>query len=275
MQATERILLPWVAFLLRKGLRYTSVIPLLKNVFLQAAADELAKTAQPITASALSILSGVHRKDVRQWLERGELGQREHAPDVANQVWTLWQQDKTWAQCLPEHGMSGSFAALVRCVSKDVHPHTVVLELERLGLLQREKESGRICRMGDAYIPPADSIEALTMLVDSVQDHVLAGTHNLDAAKEHAMLEQSVFAEPLSPSSVQELEVLVRKEWQRMQAKLLIEARRLWLRDQQQQTTASQAERVDINNRFRVGVFTYRAKIETEKSSTDKLDNGT
>ncbi len=268
MQATERILLPWVAFLLRKGVRYTTVIPLLKNVFLKAAAEELAQTGQVATASALSVLSGVHRKDVRQWLEDGRLGRQDRAADIANLVWTLWKQDSTWSDRLPEHGAAASFAALVRSVSKDVHPYTVACELERLNLLRREDE-GWLCRIGDAFIPPAGSVEALNLLTDTLQDHLLTGTHNLDASQGQGMLEQSIFAEPLSQESVQELEQLARSEWQRMQEILLNRARSLWLRDQQQASVPKKQDAQEINNRFRLGVFSYRGVIQSEPAKVE------
>lgn len=60
------MLQPLVVWLLRSGVGYTDLTAALKPVFLEAARAELARTGAKQTDSAISLLSGVHRKDVRR-----------------------------------------------------------------------------------------------------------------------------------------------------------------------------------------------------------------
>jgi len=59
---------PLVRLLLRHGVAYPAFVAALKPVFLAAARDELAGRGMAETDSALSLLSGVHRRDVRTLL---------------------------------------------------------------------------------------------------------------------------------------------------------------------------------------------------------------
>ena len=59
---------PLVRLLLRHGVAYPAFVASLKPVFLAAARDELAGRGMVETDSALSLLSGVHRRDVRTLL---------------------------------------------------------------------------------------------------------------------------------------------------------------------------------------------------------------
>eukprot|EP01038_Epipyxis_sp_PR26KG_P001938 gene1938-2746_t len=60
-----RVLQPLVRLLLRNGVTYTVFAAALKRVFLAAAQQELASRGMAQTDSAVSLLSGVHRRDVR------------------------------------------------------------------------------------------------------------------------------------------------------------------------------------------------------------------
>ena len=62
------VIKPLVRLLLRHGVAYPAFVAALKPVFLAAARDELAGRGMVQTDSALSLLSGVHRRDVRTLL---------------------------------------------------------------------------------------------------------------------------------------------------------------------------------------------------------------
>ena len=66
-----RVMQPLVRLLLRNGVTYTVFAAALKRVFLDGARQELAARGMAQTDSAVSLLCGVHRRDVRS-LSRGE-----------------------------------------------------------------------------------------------------------------------------------------------------------------------------------------------------------
>src|ERR1700682_1796941 len=66
------LMAPIALWLLRHGVSYTVFAEMLKGVFVNASRDELARSSTTPTQSALSLLSGVHRRDVRDILKTPE-----------------------------------------------------------------------------------------------------------------------------------------------------------------------------------------------------------
>src|SRR3954463_12053224 len=85
---------PLVRLLMRHGVAYPAFASALKQVFLEAAAEELAAAGKKQTDSAISLLSGVHRRDVRN-LGRldGSRIAMEEPMNMASQVAGRWLSD--------------------------------------------------------------------------------------------------------------------------------------------------------------------------------------
>jgi len=80
-------------------------------------------------------------------------------------------------------GGPGSFEALAASVSSDVHPHTLLAELIRLGLAEcLDTESGlegdKVSLSTQALVPKKGAAEMLQLFSDNVADHLAAATHN-------------------------------------------------------------------------------------------------
>jgi hypothetical protein len=65
LESVLQLLRPAVRLMLRHGVTAPAFATALKRVFLQAAQDELRAHGKALTDSAVSLLSGVHRRDVR------------------------------------------------------------------------------------------------------------------------------------------------------------------------------------------------------------------
>ena len=250
---------PLVTWLVRSGVGYSEFAAALKPVFLQAAKDEQQRIGGKPTDSALALLSGLHRKDVRL------LGGRRRAPDsvaqditqlgrptAASQVVTRWL-----AQGLPDQmpfaGEQGSFEALARAVSSDIHPRTVLLELVRLGIVA-ESEAGQVSLQRSAFVPDRQHVEARALLAGSVADHLAAGVHNLTSGESRRFLEQSVFADGLSEQSAQELQQLANQLWRDALGVMVKAAVPLCEKD----------EPAGGNHRIRLGMFCYAAPMTAQ-----------
>ena len=61
-----RLLAPLVRLLVQHGVPYTTFAAALKPVFVDAARKELTAAGKPQTDSAVTLLSGVHRRDIRE-----------------------------------------------------------------------------------------------------------------------------------------------------------------------------------------------------------------
>ena len=209
-----RVMAPLVRWLLRSGVGYTEFSAALKPVFLAEAQLESERTGGKQTDSALSLLSGLHRKDIRKAAQDAATPARAVAAanikaSLPSQVVARWL-----AGGLPGSlALSGdnSFESLVRSVSSDVHPRSVQQELVRLGVARLDGEQLELVRT--AFMPNAAGQEARDLLADSVADHLSAGVHNLTDSGTRKYLEQAVFADGLSAESVSTLEQLANRLW--------------------------------------------------------------
>ncbi len=217
---------PVVRWLLRSGVQYGAFATALKSVFVDVASDELHRSGNKTTDSALSVLSGVHRKDVRA------IGGAHAEPalksiSLASQVFTRWltaarYRDTTGnPRVLPRLGEGRSFETLAREVSTDVHPRTVLDELERLGLVRVHDET--VEPNASSFVPASDHGELAGLLAANAGDHLAAAVHNLTTTQPR-FLEQSVFADGLSEQSVKELHDIARSLWSQAFERMVAEA---------------------------------------------------
>ena len=244
---------PLVLWMLRSGVGYAEFAQALKPVFLAQARLELERNGQRDSDSAISLLSGLHRKDVRAFRESAhqamarvkEDGSSWGKPSAANQVVTRWLSREDWGDCIPFSGEAPSFEALARAVSKDVHPRAVLQEMQRLGVAR--EVDGQVQLLREAFVPDAKHKESRELLAGSVADHLAAGVHNLSEASGPKFLEQSVFADGLSAESGQELNLMANALWAHVLQAVMAKAVPLCDRD--------------VNHpapqRFRLGLFTF------------------
>lgn len=264
-QGTE-ILRPLIRLLIANGGTYPQLTSQLKDMFIDEARQALLASGRKDTDSALTLLTGVHRKEIRNRVSRSV----EVAPDLslASQVYTRWLTDPAYCDAenkplvLPRSGAAPSFESLARAVSRDLHPRTLLDELMRLGLVSQEEEG--LFLNGDAFVPQAGFAEKLSMLVANVSDHLATGAHNL-MAENPPLLEQSVFADQLHQASVAQLQQLARQLWQQDFKTMVDEASRLCAIDEPR----------GGQQRVRYGVYFYAEPMNNgaEQAQADAANN--
>lgn len=215
LQQGAEILRPLVRLLLGNGVTYPQLAHVLKDVFIDEARQALADEGRKETDSALTLLTGVHRKEIKSRSQ----GEQTSQPDLslASQVFTRWLTDPQYRDpsgaplTLARTGDAPSFEALARSVSKDLHPRTILDELLRLELVIQQEEL--LLLQSTAFVPQTGFSDRLSMLVANVADHLAAGAHNL-MQPATPLLERSVFADRLHQTSVEQLQQLAHKLWQ-------------------------------------------------------------
>jgi len=260
-----RVLQPLVRLLLRNGVTYTVFAAALKRVFLAAAQQELASRGMAQTDSAVSLLSGVHRRDVRTLgrEDTARAAERESAapPEqprrlgLAAQVVARWMHDTRFlaadgtSRLLPRSAAEPgpSFDSLVASVSRDVRPKAVLDELLRLGVVQDTAAGLLLSRGGFA---PRQGFEDLSWLAaQNLQDHAAAAVANLSG--DANFLEQAVFVDQITEASAAQLHQAAVKAWEAAFQTVMGEAQTRFDADAQQ---APAAER---GHRARFGVYFY------------------
>lgn len=210
------LMAPLALWLLRHGVAFPAFADALKPVFIAAARAELSRNAAEPTQSAVSMLSGVHRKDVRDLSAAQHEAPPPARPSLAAQVFTRWLADRRFRakdggpRPLPRSGDGRSFESLCRELSQDVHPRTVLDELLRLGLVRLDGES--VVAIARSFVPSPQRAEMSALFAANVADHIAAAVSNLtlDAPK---LLEQSIYADGLTAPSIDVLHAVARKAW--------------------------------------------------------------
>ncbi len=262
LAAVLRLLRPVARLLLRHGVAYPAFAAALKQVFVDAAHDELRRTGQKQTDSAVSLLSGVHRRDVRTL---GRDAMADAPPDeqplsLASQVVARWLGDATYLdeeggpRTLPRFGDAPSFDSLVAQVSHDIRARTVLAELERLGMAEHTERHVRLLAPG--FVPRQGFAEMMALLRDNAHDHLAAATLNLDG--EHNYLEQAVFVDELTAESARHLHAVAAKAWRQVFRTVMREAQARFDHDQAHATSAQRTHRA------RFGSYFYAANQDDE-----------
>ncbi len=262
LPAALRLLRPVARLLLRHGVAYPAFAAALKQVFVDAARDELTRTGQKQTDSAVSLLSGVHRRDVRTLGQVAAQPSRqgEEPLNLASQVVARWLGGAAYQDIdgtpltLPRYGDAPSFDSLVCEVSSDIRPRAVLAELERLGMAEHADRQVRLLAPG--FVPKQGFAEMVALLRDNAHDHLAAATLNLDSQNNY--LEQAVFVDDLTVESARHLHAVAAKAWRQALRTVLREAQDRFEHDQ---THATPAQRV---YRARFGSYFYAANHDDE-----------
>lgn len=268
--AITRLLAPLVRLLLANGITHPILANLLKRVYVDVAESEFTIEGRPQTISRLSLLTGIHRKDVKRL--------REEPPEVAGvprsvslgaQLVSRWMglpefRDEDGPRPLPRlaSGDEPSFESLVESVSKDIRPRAILDEWLRLGVAHVDDED-RVRLNTRAFVPARGFDEKAHYLGRSLGDHIAAAARNLGG--DHApLLERSVYYDELSEESVAELGELSR----RLGAEALEQVNQRALELQTRDASSGDATR-----RMSFGVYFYEEADRTPDEEPDASDD--
>lgn len=261
LASVSEVLAPLVRLLLAAGVDYPSFAAAMKPVFAEEARRELLRGGRGATDSAISLLSGVHRKDLREWRRNGEPASKGKDVSLSSKLFARWLQDPDYRdrlkrpKALPRLGPAPSFESLARSVTQDVHPYTLLTELLRLGLVTTREVKGQemVLPNRDGFVPAPGSRELLELFRDNLSDHAAAAASNV--LGQAPRLEQSVFAGGLSAQSAAELGEVVRRIWARAREEMITEATRRYEADRGKE---------QARMRMRFGAYYWSQEVEPE-----------
>lgn len=261
LRVLKSLLKPLVRALIAHRVTAPAVYRLLKRAYVEVAASEFSLDGTRPTDSRISMLTGVHRRDVRAFREEDGGGdeQVEEKVTVITSVLGRWLASAETTDengnpiVLPRASTDGpSFEDLVSSISKDVRPRTVLDELVRQGLVV--DGDGMLEISASAFVGPEDMDQRVFFFSENIGDHIAAATDNL-TAEQPRFLERAVFYNLLSAASVDEIE----DEARRKGAAVLTDLNKM-AHERQQNDRAENAG----TQRFRFGIYFYR----TDESAT-------
>ena len=239
-------------WLVKSGIGHTEFSAVLKPLFYNEAINELECLTQKKTDSSISLLAGLNRRDVsalrhqnndsHQFIQN--FAEFPAVVSVPARVVGMWVH-RGLPQSIPVSGSELSFENLVRQVSTEKHPRSILLELKRIGVVQEQYD--QVVLQTRSFTPSLEADELKKVFVSNVSDHLAAGIHNI-VAKDNRFLEQAIFADELTPKSVQHLKHTSTKLWHEMSKHILAEAIECCKQDE---------GREDAVLKFRLGIFQY------------------
>ena len=278
LRTVLRVLRPLVRMLVREGVTYPALAAALKPLFVDAAQAELERQGMRQTASATSLLSGVHRKDLRELAaapaERGkggkggkgskrggaEVGARLH---LVGEVVARWRSARVWQtqgrpRVLPRSGGARSFDALVASVSKDVRARAVLDEMLRLGVIEDTAEG--LVLHGDGLVPRHGFDAMSEELALNLHDHAAAAVANVGEGRN--FLDQAVYVDEVTDASVAELRAKAVQAWRAAFTTVMTCAQERFDTDARDASPAARSQRL------RFGVYCYHAPMDKAIANT-------
>lgn len=167
--AMAKILAKLARIMLRNGLSYDNFSELSKHVFVEVAENEFPIDGRKISASRISTITGIPRKEVSRLLKLSWASDEDVSAkrNRAARVLAAWQRDEQFHDRkgdpvnLSLEG-SPSFTELVRKYSGDLPVRAIADELQRVGAI--ESVEGKYRLTARAYLPSAGTAELFEML---------------------------------------------------------------------------------------------------------------
>jgi hypothetical protein len=269
--AMKRVLRPFIKLMLANDLGYTFAIDLLKTLFVEVADNEFMIDGKRQTDSRISLISGVHRKDVRRL--------RDNLPDVdevipqnislGSQLMAIWNTNAAYVnedgtpKSLPRLSSEAqyeSFESLVRSITTDIHPRAVLDELTRLALVRIDADN-YVHLVTDAFIPQEGLEEKAFFFGHNLHDHAEAAVANI-SGQQPGYLERCVHYDQLTKASVDQISELAKKQSMKTLQEIFKLADACAEQDKSSQ---------DANMRITYGVYFYHEPVQTnDKDSKGK-----
>ena len=262
-RALRALLRPLVRLLLSRQITYPAVAALLKEIYVAVADEDFQLPEKRQTDSRVSLLTGVHRKEVSRL--RGELPPDEETPTSVSlgalilSRWVgvaLFQTADGKPMPLarqPRDDDGPSFETLVQSVSKDIRPRAVLDEWLRLGIAHVDANQC-VCLNVEAFVPESGFEEKAYYFGRNVRDHIAASAHNLQG-EGAPLMERSVYYSRLSEASTRELAEL--SERVGMEAMHAVNRRALELQESDASSTSDLPPR-----RMNFGVYYFETECE-------------
>jgi hypothetical protein len=260
----SRLLRPLVRLFIRCGITFPSLCNLLRELYVNVAEYDFALPGKEQTDSRVSLLTGIHRKEVARL--RGAGAPVSVVPATisrTSRIMARWLSapDFTDARGQPlpltrgveparTSAKTASFEALVTSVTRDVRPRAVLDEWLDRKLVMIDAED-RVVLTEAAFVPGGGSDQQLYYFGRNLHDHVAAAVANV-LGEQPRYMERAVHYDGLSESLAKTLEARSRD----LAMEALIAANK----------DANQACQADAGGawRWNFGVYVYREETVPE-----------
>jgi hypothetical protein len=266
--ALAGLLTPLANLAVARGMPFAEVEEMLKQAFVHAANQAHAELLPHRRVSRISTATGINRREVTR-LTQQHSRQATRGRSLASEVFGHWRTQRPYRgrdgqpRVLPRQGPEPSFETLAQCITRDVHPRSLLDELCRLQLATWDESTDTVTLVREAFVPQGDRVHKLALLGDNVGDHLRAAVDNV-LSSDRTHQEQAVFADGLSLPSLAQVQPVVRAQWQALMAALIPALEAHIAAD----ATLPEAPDAPLW-RMRIGLYTYQEPLPA--ASADAL----
>ncbi len=174
LELLRLVLRPAIRFSLKSSVLISEFVEVSKQVFLDVAAEEIAKSSAQVSVSRLSVSTGIYRRDVT----RIYVDKKPTNAESKSIIWRVigqWSNDAEFtnsrgqARVLSFQSEGSDFNRLVEKISKAIGPAAVLFELERIQAVVRTPKGLKLKRQGQVIQnDPAGAFEVLSKDLDTL-----------------------------------------------------------------------------------------------------------
>jgi hypothetical protein len=220
LRAVRRLLRPLVRLMMGGGITFPIVADLLRGLFVEVAATELLADTRARTDSRISLLTGVHRKEIRRLREMPR--DSDAVPEVvtvSSQIIARWLGTRAYLDGegrprplprLAKPDSIESFEGLIASVTTDVRPRAVLDDWLSNGIISLDADDVVHLETA-AFIPRSGGEEQLFYFARNLHDHVAAAAANISATGQPMFLDRSLHYDRLTPEAASRLAVFARE----------------------------------------------------------------
>lgn len=184
----EIVLFPIIRFCFRRAIKFQEFSEVARHLYVRCAEESLSKAGYDSNVSRVAIATGLQRREVTRILKQPDTIEPE--PAMLHKVIGQWSGSAQFLERgkprrLAFKGASSEFVELVQSVSQDLNAYTVLFELERLGLVRRERS--HLVLIADTVNPGRDVKRGVELLASDMGDLIEA-------------VEENIFAEHVVPN---------------------------------------------------------------------------
>ena len=270
LKCLRLMLRPIVSFCVSRGIKFRDFSEVSKKLFVLSAQEELSSKNTPISVGRLSLMTGLQRPEIKR-LQKSVSSWEIPAQDLIVRIVGQWASDKRFQETsgvprpLFTEGKKGDFAKLVASVSRDLNPHTVRFELERLGLVAHIDSHAHL--LSSSRIATGEIEKSLEFLSSDVRDLIRAGEEN--AFGEHLVpnLHATTSYDNISDEQLPKI-----KRWMLELGQRIHEECRTFLSKFDRDINPKDGDEGIGRNRISFGTFSYSEKsvVSKSKASTTK-----
>ena len=265
-RALNLLLRPVVRLCIQTGVTFPAINDLLRALYVDVGINDVLADPQSRTDSRVSLITGVHRKEIRRIREAPE------PPDIgesaslslSSRVIAGWLASPALTDGdgrplpLRRSGPAPSLEALVAAVTTDVRPRALldewiaagVASVDDLGLVRLEQA---------AFVPRGDRNQQMFFFARNMRDHLAAGSRNV-MADAPRFLDRAAHYDGLSAAAAAAIEAAARA----LAERALLELNRVAMDIADRDDLAAGTDDPARTHRVNLGMFVF---VDADKAS--------